>query len=67
MILEIQQDEKTASLVNAVMYGSIVKGFSHKKCFTRMWEVYDEMAARKLQFSMVTLTLSSMHAHAVEN
>jgi len=54
LIQEIQQDEKTASLVNAVMYGSIVKGFSHKKCFTRMWEVYDEMVARKLQFSMVT-------------
>merc|ERR1719158_1797779 len=54
LVHEMLQDEKTASLVNAVMYGSIVKGFSHKKCFNRMWEVYDEMVERKLQFSMVT-------------
>lgn len=48
------QDEKTAPLVNAVMYGSLVKGFSHNKNFSRMWEVYDEMIAQKLSFSMVT-------------
>lgn len=54
LIQEMLQDEKTAPLVNAVMYGSIVKGFSHKKNFGRMWEVYDEMVSQKLQFSMVT-------------
>merc|ERR1719238_2596092 len=30
------------------------KASATKKCFTRMWEVYDEMIAQKLQFSMVT-------------
>jgi len=54
LIQEMLKDEKTAVLVNAVMYGSLVKGFSHMKCFTRMWQVYDEMIAQKLQFSMVT-------------
>jgi pentatricopeptide repeat protein len=54
LIQEMCKDEKTAHLVNAVMYGSIVKGFSHKKCFDRMWKVYDEMVAKQLQFSMVT-------------
>jgi pentatricopeptide repeat protein len=54
LIQEMLKDEKTASLVNAVMYGSIVKGFSHKKSFDRVWEVYEEMRQRKLQFSMVT-------------
>jgi pentatricopeptide repeat protein len=54
LIQEMGKDEKTEHLVNAVMYGSIVKGFSHKKCFTRMWQVYDEMVTKKLQFSMVT-------------
>lgn len=54
LIQEMLSDEKTASLVNAVMYGSIVKGFSHKKNFDRVWQVYDEMRERKLQFSMVT-------------
>jgi len=54
LIHEMLSDEKTAPLVNAVMYGSLVKGFSHNKCFSRVWEVYDEMVAQKLQFSMVT-------------
>merc|ERR1719491_2573498 len=54
IIQEMLRDDKTAALVNAVMYGSIVKGFSHNKDFVRMWEVYDEMVAQKLQFSMVT-------------
>lgn len=54
LIHEMLDDEKTAHLVNSVMYGSIVKGFSHKKNFDRMWQVHDEMVAQKLQFSMVT-------------
>merc|ERR1719446_1290761 len=54
LIHEVLRDEKTAPLVNAVIYGSIVKGFSHKKQFDRVWQVYAEMVERKLQFSMVT-------------
>jgi pentatricopeptide repeat protein len=54
LVHSMLEDGKTAGLVNAVMYGSIVKGFSHKKDFDRMWQVYDEMVAQKLQFSMVT-------------
>jgi len=54
LIHQAMQDEATAPLVNAVMYGSIIKGFSHKKCFERMWQIYDEMVAAKLKFSMVT-------------
>jgi pentatricopeptide repeat protein len=36
------------------MYGSLLKGFAHQKMFNRVWEVYEEMKAQKLQFSMVT-------------
>jgi len=54
LIQEMIADSKTAPLVNSVMYGSIVKGFSHKKCFDRVWELYEEMLERKLKFSMVT-------------
>jgi len=54
LIHDMLNDDKTAPLVNSVMYGSIVKGFSHKKNFGRVWDVYDEMRERKLQFSMVT-------------
>jgi pentatricopeptide repeat protein len=54
LIQSMLHDENTASLVNSVMYGSVVKGFSHTKNFNRMWQVYDEMVQQKLQFSMVT-------------
>jgi pentatricopeptide repeat protein len=54
LIQEMRGSEKTALLVNAIMYGSIVKGFSHNKNFGRVWQVYDEMVEQKLQFSMVT-------------
>jgi pentatricopeptide repeat protein len=54
LIQEMLGDEKTAPLVNAVIYGSIIKGFSYKRCFNRVWEVYEEMLQHKLQFSMVT-------------
>lgn len=54
LIQQLRQDDKTTHLVNAIIYGSVVKGFSQKRCFERVWEVYDEMLAQKLQFSMVT-------------
>jgi pentatricopeptide repeat protein len=54
LIQEMLSGDKTAPLVNAVMYGSIVKGFSHNRSFSRVWQVYDEMVEQKLQFSMVT-------------
>lgn len=54
LIQEVVADPKTAHLVNSVIYGSILKGFSHKKRFERVWEVYEEMVQRKLKFSMVT-------------
>ena len=31
--------------VNAVIYGSILKGFSRKKHMDRVWEAFDEMKA----------------------
>jgi pentatricopeptide repeat protein len=41
-------------LVNAVIYGSVLKGFSHQKRFDRVWSVYQEMLEHNLQFSIVT-------------
>merc|ERR1711988_1767615 len=57
LIKQMKRQEETASLGNAAMYGSILKGFSHKKCFNRMWEVYGEMISQKLKFSIVTYTI----------
>jgi len=51
---EVLADEQTRPLVNAVIYCSVLKGFSHQKRFDRVWAVYREMLAAKVQFSIVT-------------
>lgn len=38
-----------SSQVNAVIYGSILKGFSRKKHMDRVWEAFDEMKAHGFQ------------------
>merc|ERR1719221_1018008 len=53
LIHELQEDEKTAGLVNAVIYNSVFKGFSHLKQYERAWDVYNEMLSLKSQFTNV--------------
>ncbi|CAE8692996.1 unnamed protein product, partial [Polarella glacialis] len=50
----VSTNPQTKPLVNAVIYGSVLKGFCHQKRFDRVWIVYDEMLAEKMQFSIVT-------------
>lgn len=54
LVRELLGDEATRPLVNAVIYCSVLKGFSHLRRFDRVWEVYKEMRAEKVQFSIVT-------------
>lgn len=54
LICEMNQDDQCAPLVNAIIYCSVLKGFSQTKRFDRVWSVYQEMLARKVQFSIVT-------------
>jgi len=54
IIHEALADPQTAGLVNAVMYSSILKCFSHQKLFGKVWIVYEEMIQKKLQFSVAT-------------
>jgi pentatricopeptide repeat protein len=54
LIQERLNDEQCCSVVNAVIYCSVVKGFSHQKNFDRVWAVYQEMLVQKVQFSIVT-------------
>jgi len=54
LIQELLKDEKCKGLVNAVVYCSVLKGFSHQKKFGRFWDVYQEMLVQKVQFSIVT-------------
>lgn len=54
LLQEIAADENTQGLVNSVMYGSLLKGFCRQKRFERVWTIYEEMLARKMEFSIVT-------------
>lgn len=54
LIREAMADPDMRPLVNAVIYCSVLKGFSHEKRFDRVWAVYEEMIAEKIQFSVVT-------------
>jgi len=52
LIKEMRAESDTRSLVNSVIYCSVLKGFSHHKHFDRVWCVYEEMKAAKLTVSL---------------
>jgi pentatricopeptide repeat protein len=54
IVQEMTQDPVAQPMVNSVIYGSVLKGFSHQKKFDRVWAVYEEMLRHKIQFSIVT-------------
>lgn len=54
LIQDMLNDSQCQALVNAVIYCSVLKGFSHQKKFERLWTVYEEMLVQKVQFSIVT-------------
>eukprot|EP00427_Karlodinium_veneficum_P020361 CAMPEP_0169108516 /NCGR_PEP_ID=MMETSP1015-20121227/25469_1 /TAXON_ID=342587 /ORGANISM="Karlodinium micrum, Strain CCMP2283" /LENGTH=610 /DNA_ID=CAMNT_0009170143 /DNA_START=70 /DNA_END=1902 /DNA_ORIENTATION=+ len=54
LVREMVDDPSCKSLVNSVIYGSVLKGFSHLKKFDCVWSVYEEMLGQKIQFSIVT-------------
>lgn len=55
LIQEIRTEELAGkSVVNAVIYGTVLKGFAHQKKFNRVWSVYQEMLAIETDFTIVT-------------
>merc|ERR1719352_2257353 len=54
LIQDMLTDPECRPLVNAVIYCSVLKGFSHQKKFGRFWDVYQEMLVQKVKFSIVT-------------
>merc|ERR1711957_745416 len=55
LIQEIRAEESVGkSVVNAVIYGTVLKGFAHQKKFNRVWSVYQEMLAIETDFTIVT-------------
>merc|ERR1719277_1494381 len=59
MVEEMLRSPSTRTLVNAVIYCSVIKGFAHRKQFGRVWQIYGEMQTDKkaLQFSASTYNL----------
>lgn len=53
LITKLSADRTTKHLVNGVIYCSILKGFSHKREFERVWKVYQEMLRSSVQLSLV--------------
>jgi len=54
LIHEIQADEKGRGVLNAVIYCSVLKGFSHQKKFDSAWVVYEEMTGNNIELSIAT-------------
>lgn len=55
LVQEIRGEENEGkSVVNAVIYGTVLKGFAHQKKFNRVWSVYQEMLAIETDFTIVT-------------
>eukprot|EP00930_Biecheleria_cincta_P050441 TRINITY_DN3560_c0_g1_i1.p1 TRINITY_DN3560_c0_g1~~TRINITY_DN3560_c0_g1_i1.p1 ORF type:complete len:956 (-),score=215.22 TRINITY_DN3560_c0_g1_i1:175-3042(-) len=54
LIRDLAADERTKGLVNSVVYGSLLKGFCRQKRYDRVWNIYEEMSAQKMDLSIVT-------------
>mmetsp|Transcript_119443 Transcript_119443/g.337999 ORF Transcript_119443/g.337999 Transcript_119443/m.337999 type:complete len:674 (+) Transcript_119443:125-2146(+) len=54
LIRELLAEPQSRSLVNAVNFCSVLKGFSHQKRFDRVWSVYKEMLQEGMQVTVVT-------------
>jgi len=55
LIQEIHTEENGGkSVVNAVIFGTVLKGFAHQKKFNRVWSVYQEMLSIETDFTIVT-------------
>merc|ERR1719336_502664 len=54
LVHQLLADEETRPLLNAVIFSSIVKGFTHQKRFESVWSVYEEMKKLQVEFSITT-------------
>jgi len=54
LIQSLLGDDATRSQVNAVVYGSVLKGFNRAGRMDRVWEIYEEMKAYRIEPSLMT-------------
>jgi len=60
LLKQAQSNSATKGLVNAVIYCSVLKGFSHQRRFAKAWEVYEEMLAANLQGQFTSVTYNTL-------
>merc|ERR1719272_1390974 len=61
---QLWSDDSTRSLVNTVVYASILKGFAHNKETDSVLAVYEEMKANEIQPNTITFnTILNAFAH----
>lgn len=54
LICELRCEEHTRTILNSVIYSSVIKGFSHQKRFDSAWTVYHEMLEQGVELSSRT-------------
>merc|ERR1719191_2018747 len=54
LIKQIQSDNQCRDQVNAVIYGSVLKGFALEKKMERVWDVWADMIKSKVEPSITT-------------
>ncbi|CAE7432375.1 unnamed protein product [Symbiodinium natans] len=54
LIQELGEDPHCKGILNAVIYCSVLKGFTREKNAGKVWSVYEEMQRRNIDLSVVT-------------
>lgn len=54
LIQELGEDPNCKGILNAVIYCSVLKGFTREKNAAKVWAVYEEMQKRNIDLSIVT-------------
>lgn len=54
LIHQVQEDTDSRSVLNSIVYCSLLKGFTREKKVDRVWTVYEEMKKMSAEVSIVT-------------
>merc|ERR1719171_937880 len=54
LIQQMYEDEQCRDQVNAVIYGSVLKGFAHAKKMERVWAAWEDMLAKCIEPALTT-------------
>lgn len=57
LIMSLLRDEGSRDQINSVIFGSVLKGYSHAKRIDTMWSVFQEMTSHGIQPSAITYNL----------